>query len=82
MPESSLTFEFSILLPIQHSTRSVRCRVPQVSRFETRASTAVSILGFKNPAPDRVFPITLVEGTPSVLEFASKDLVVLVHPFH
>jgi hypothetical protein len=26
MPESSLTFEFSILLPIQHSTRSVRHR--------------------------------------------------------
>src|SRR5450432_89488 len=35
MPESSLTFEFSILLLIQHSTRSVRCRCRRLAQPAT-----------------------------------------------
>src|ERR1039457_2171906 len=38
MPESSLTFEFSILLPIQHSTRSVRCRCRRLAQPATLRS--------------------------------------------
>jgi hypothetical protein len=38
MPESSLTFEFSILLPIQHSARSVRCRCRRLARPATLRS--------------------------------------------
>jgi hypothetical protein len=38
MPKSSLTFEFSILLPIQHSTRSVRCRCRRLAQPATLRS--------------------------------------------
>jgi hypothetical protein len=55
MPESSLTFEFSIGLPIQHSTRSVRCRCRRLAQPATLRSPKLSSKhASANPAPRNI----------------------------